>query len=183
MIAPQYPFYTYPSVQADSVLATIAKVLSYMTAVVSLFMIPMHVLTIIMSLDPGFNVYFLMTVIVISVKIAAIVYFFIYFYGAETEKPMAKIMFLLGEMIVGIAWILIVPQVIRYSGIGSVFTNPFVLDFGLFIVVNSLVLYIALSTPTPNPFYYPMQMISHPQLKNYFSGIPMTYVPNNIMIH
>ena len=138
----------------------LTKIFVYISAVVSILMIPLHFALLIMSLDPGFGLYFILVSLVMIVKCVNVVYFFLYFYTKITDLSMFKIVFLTGEAVVGITLIVLDIQIIGIThNFFSLFSNPFVYDFGLFVIATGMMLSILFFNPTSYEYaYYPANL-------------------------
>jgi len=116
-------------------------VFTVLFSVVSLFFLPIDIAAIKMSLDPGFTVFFILVIVIFSIKLLNIIWFYMVLLDT-TQIAFNYIHFtvlILGTLFVGASLIVVFVEIyLLTNSILAALMHPFVIDFLLFMVCNIL---------------------------------------------
>jgi len=117
-------------------------VLTVLFSVVSLFFLPIDLAAIKMSMDPGFTVFFILVIVIFSIKIANLIWFYMIITTAGTNTAFNIVNFIvliLGTLFVGGSLVVVFVEIyLLTNSILAALCHPFVIDFLLFMLCNIL---------------------------------------------
>ena len=138
-------------------------------SLVSLFFLPVDIVAIKMSLDPGFTIFFILVLIVFIVKILNLAIFYMMAFRTIEQNYtwlLEYIVLVSGTLFIGGSLLVVAYEIyLLTKNIMAVLIHPFVIDFLAFMICNILgYIYIWTYTLSANQYYMVPQQPMFPMI-------------------